>query len=245
MKAFFGYSENEFLPFSSNESEKQCPDCKLVKSFVDFRRNAARPDGLAFYCKACARRRDATSYRQRRNAAGHAVRERIEVPAGHLRCSLCESIKPSANFGRAPYQANGRSSWCKPCKAQRQRQSRFERLYGMTEQAVAELIDAQGGLCAICQYRPAVHVDHDHVTGVVRGVLCFPCNAALGHFKDRIDLLGRAQSYLETSTWQKSRVCTGVFRLTSPRRAARPSPTSSALLHLISSHRAAVTSPPA
>jgi hypothetical protein len=224
---------------------KTCPDCGLAKPAADYAQNAARPDGLAFYCKPCFNRRSAATYRRRRERQGFAVRQRAAVEPGMRQCAECREIKPESDFARNASQPSGLNCYCKPCNKRRQRASRFLLRYGLTEDALAELIESQGGVCAICQERPAVHVDHDHVTGVVRGVLCFPCNAALGLFEDRIDLLGRAQSYLETSTWQKSRVCTGVFRLTSPRRAARPSPTSSALLHLISSHRAAVTSPPA
>jgi hypothetical protein len=242
VNAFSGGCEDALLPFDSTEFTKECPDCHELKSAADFRRNAARPDGLAFYCKECARRRDAASYRARRLAAGHSVREGIELPEGHLRCSLCETIKTIAEFDRAPYQSNGRSSWCKPCKAKRQRQSRFQRLYGMSEHAVEGLIADQGGVCAICQYRTAEHVDHDHVTGEVRGVLCFPCNAALGHFKDRIDLLDRAAGYLRTATWQKPRVCNGVHRLSAPRAPVRPMASSSALSSLIASRRSSLPS---
>jgi len=157
---------------------------------------------------------------------------------------MCREAKPLSEFHLAPRQSSGRNCYCKPCRSQLERAKRFLREYGLTEDALTGLIAAQGGMCAICQYRPAIHVDHDHLTGAVRGVLCFPCNAALGHFKDRIDLLARAASYLETSTWQKSRVCTGVYRLTSPRPARRPLPTSSALPLLISSRRGGATSPP-
>jgi hypothetical protein len=34
------------------------------------------------------------------------------------------------------------------------------------------MVEQQGGVCALCRERPAQHVDHDHVTGRVRGVLC-------------------------------------------------------------------------
>lgn len=54
-----------------------------------------------------------------------------------------------------------------------------------------------GGMCAICRERPAEHVDHDHETGEVRGVLCFTCNVGLGNFRDRPDLLDKAVHYLE------------------------------------------------
>jgi hypothetical protein len=236
-------SQEYQLSFPENIS-RRCPDCGLEKPASEFRRNNSRPDGLSFYCKPCFKSRDAAGYRRRRNAQGHAVRERIDVPDGTKCCARCRDIKPLDAFALAPRQPGGRNCYCKDCNNARQRETHTLRKYGLSQQEVDELIESQGGVCAICQYRPAKHVDHDHVTGVVRGVLCFPCNAALGHFKDRIDLLMRAARYLETSTWQKSRICTGVFRLTSPRPARRPSSTSSALQHLISSHRAAVTSPP-
>ncbi|MEU7890254.1 endonuclease VII domain-containing protein [Microbispora bryophytorum] len=62
----------------------------------------------------------------------------------------------------------------------------------------------QGGRCAICdqflsdsQKRPAI--DHDHMTGVIRGLLCDPCNKGLGHFRDRLDVMRRAVEYLESA----------------------------------------------
>jgi hypothetical protein len=223
---------------------KKCPDCGEQKPVSEYGRNASRPDGLAFYCRPCFQRRAAATYRRKRQRAGHEVRERIVLPDGMLRCAACGEIKPKDSFALSAGQATGRNCYCKPCNNVKQSESWFRRKYGLTKQALAELIDSQGGFCAICRHRPALHVDHDHLTGEVRGVLCFPCNAALGHFKDRIDLLARAARYLETSTWQKSRVCTGVYRLTSPRLGRRPSSTSSALPLLISSRRGGATSPP-
>ena len=54
----------------------------------------------------------------------------------------------------------------------------------------------QGGVCAICQTNEPVHVDHDHVTGLVRGILCFNCNRGLGKLGDDPDLLRKALAYL-------------------------------------------------
>ena len=45
------------------------------------------------------------------------------------------------------------------------------------------MVEAQGGTCAVCDGKPE-HVDHDHETGKVRGVLCFNCNQALGNVRD-------------------------------------------------------------
>jgi hypothetical protein len=117
--------------------------------------------------------------------------------------------------------------------------------YGITAADYDAMVEAQGGLCALCNERKPQHVDHDRLTGRIRGVLCSCCNQGLGNFRDNVAALKAAIDYLETTTWQKSRVCTGVYRLTSPRPARRPSPTSSALPRLISSRRGAATSPPA
>jgi len=51
--------------------------------------------------------------------------------------------------------------------------------------------------CRTPPEKPAEHVDHDHDTGVVRGILCFTCNVALGNIKDRRDLLLGLVDYLE------------------------------------------------
>lgn len=49
-------------------------------------------------------------------------------------------------------------------------------------------------------------IDHCHVTGVIRGQLCFSCNTALGHFKDDIDVLKSALRYLESFRYRADMV---------------------------------------
>ncbi|MCW2679741.1 MAG: phage endonuclease [Frankiales bacterium] len=99
------------------------------------------------------------------------------------------------------------------------------------------MVGLQGGVCALCRERAPQHVDHDHMTGQVRGVLCSCCNQGLGNFRDRADVLRTAIDYLERTTWQRQQVSPGVYRVTSPRQAAARSRSSSELQHLISSRR--------
>lgn len=67
----------------------------------------------------------------------------------------------------------------------------------MTIDDLNAMLVTQDGVCAICLTAPAVHVDHDHRTGAVRGLLCFRCNAALGQLDDDPLVLRRAARYLE------------------------------------------------
>ena len=77
--------------------------------------------------------------------------------------------------------------------------------YGITRADYDAMLAAQGGGCAVCgataddPSRPrdrVLHVDHDHVTGKVRGLLCNQHNRAIGLFGDDAALMERAAAYL-------------------------------------------------
>ena len=61
------------------------------------------------------------------------------------------------------------------------------------------MLERQAGLCPICRrgLGDKPHVDHDHETGEVRGLLCFTCNVGLGNFGDDVERLRRGARYLE------------------------------------------------
>lgn len=65
------------------------------------------------------------------------------------------------------------------------------------------MLESQGGACAICGGPPPLgrnlYIDHDHLTGKVRGLLCHSCNSGLGMFKDHPDLLKVAAAYLDSN----------------------------------------------
>ena len=58
------------------------------------------------------------------------------------------------------------------------------------------MLGAQGGRCAACGQDEPKHVDHDHETGRVRGMLCFLCNQALGNVRDDVTRLQALIDYL-------------------------------------------------
>ena len=82
-----------------------------------------------------------------------------------------------------------------------QRNSYDRCLYGLPKGAREKMIEEQNGQCAICGNIPTtrrgLHIDHDHETGKVRGLLCHGCNTAIGSLGDDIELLRKAIMYLE------------------------------------------------
>ncbi len=109
------------------------------------------------------------------------------------------------------FGANGKS-YCASCRRdyqktrprdQREARRRFKlkSKYGMSIDQFNAILASQDGVCAICHRSNWDHngpsVDHDHVTGKVRGILCGPCNTGLGRFNDSIGLLSNATEYLK------------------------------------------------
>ena len=81
------------------------------------------------------------------------------------------------------------------------RKSRL-RKYGLSVEEADKIFAAQGNSCGICKSATTGnsrdwHVDHDHATGIVRGILCSGCNTGLGGFRDRVEFLHAAISYLQ------------------------------------------------
>ena len=80
----------------------------------------------------------------------------------------------------------------------------LRKTYGLTVEQYMAMAEAQGHVCKICG-KPetdkygALHVDHDHQTSTVRGLLCGQCNTALGKFRDDPALLRAAIAYLDAA----------------------------------------------
>ncbi len=71
------------------------------------------------------------------------------------------------------------------------------RKYGLSVVEREALLLSQGGRCAICGVDGRLSIDHDHASGIVRGLLCANCNFLIGHGKDSPALLRSAADYLE------------------------------------------------
>src|SRR2546423_9654877 len=184
---------------------KRCSRCRDFKSLTDFYRSGKSHDGRQSYCKPCVR----DDLRERAARKPRKLRKRVAAPPGSKHCHGCGLIKPLDAFCNNRRSGDGKAFYCKTCHNARSRET-LERLYGgsrhyhlmrrygIGDADVAAMIDAQDGKCLICvDALTKAHVDHDHVTGKVRGVLCFNCNAGLGKFGDNVEIVERALAYLK------------------------------------------------
>lgn len=143
----------------------------------------------------------------------------------HHRCNRCEKVKPLSGFSPSAEHRLGVRNTCKVCVSAaaiawreanpvKVLDAHFRRTFGISYEQYVEMAAAQGGVCAICGEEPTVEmgvksgrhgrraeprlvVDHNHMTGEVRGLLCHPCNVGIGMLKDDPDVLKKATRYLE------------------------------------------------
>lgn len=157
---------------------------------------------------------------------GRLAKARKACLVGMKICCKCRLTKDKSKFYRGSANTDGLNSACKSCSkssAKKNRQDnllrykeqdrirnitpkhRGERLlcnYGITLEKYDALLAEQGGVCAICKKEESskkkknLTVDHDHSTGVVRGLLCHQCNSGLGMFRDSSSLTQAATEYL-------------------------------------------------
>lgn len=126
-------------------------------------------------------------------------------------CGKCKEVKSQADFALHSHTKDRLRTWCRECmnaysKMRRSAagyQKKYDlKKYGLTLEQFNAMRGEQGHKCKICQTHEdhmlwnILYVDHDHVSGKVRGLLCSDCNKALGTFKDDPDLLESAKQYL-------------------------------------------------
>jgi hypothetical protein len=132
---------------------------------------------------------------------------------------VCKEVKSKSDFTKRSRSLDGLFSFCKPCQYTRNKQTRLNNIsqyrekgkvynrrkklksLGITEEKYNEIFESQNFVCAICKKeKDAVrdwHLDHNHNTGFVRGILCPQCNVMLGFAKDDSNTLRNAIEYLE------------------------------------------------
>jgi hypothetical protein len=140
---------------------------------------------------------------------------------GRKQCPTCGEYKTLTEYSPSKTHSYGVASICKTCMITVQsarysldyhRKRHLKVTYGLTEEEYNDRLTQQNNVCAVCgnpETRRAgrtvktignklmLHVDHNHTTGVVRGLLCSSCNQALGLLGDNPNRIRSLLSYLE------------------------------------------------
>jgi Recombination endonuclease VII len=172
---------------------QKCGRCKETKPAGEFSPSYRGKPGT--WCRSCF--------------AAHARGERITVTYPPRPCSVC-----GVEYIPKQVKIKNHKGYCsQACKeagfkaSGQRREGHLRRRYGITQADYDAKLAEQGGGCALCgvrpeelakgRYRTWLHVDHDHESGRVRGLLCPDHNLLLGRWGDDPAMLRRAADYIE------------------------------------------------
>lgn len=142
------------MPAHAEPTRLRCSRCKQVKGKTKFSRDSTRKNGYFPWCTEC----------QTKYALEHRQQDESAEPNGNT-CPVDDRIV------RGPKRRIYCSDRCKD------KVNHLRKRFGLTVQEFRAMVDAAEGRCPICQKRPTEwHIDHDHSTGLVMGVVCSACN---------------------------------------------------------------------
>lgn len=186
---------------------RTCTKCHRSFPLSGFYTNPKNRKITLSQCKMCVREISANR-REMLWASGKRNRKKPEYicePNGLRKCRVCAKEKELSSFPMS-MRPNGNKqifTRCKQCLYEHETwRKRFQK-YKLTKDSYQELLRSQGYGCAICgsttpkKNGKLLHVDHDHATGKIRGLLCSNCNVGLGNFEDKPERIRLALCYLE------------------------------------------------
>jgi len=141
-------------------------------------------------------------------------------------CRVCNIEKPRTDFVRNKAFSSGFDTICLICSREKVKQWRknnpekrklqlkresgkdynhnkhLKATYGISRDVYLEMFNKQNGCCAICNkhqinFKRRLHVDHNHITGKIRALLCNLCNSMIGTSQEDPEILTNAIKYLE------------------------------------------------
>ena len=186
---------------------KVCVGCSQRLSLDAFGKRSSSSDGKANRCVICMRSyKNAWQERnpEKRAKANQAYLNRMRVAEKPITstlksCSKCKAEKPLSAFYGNRKMKDGRNAQCAACSLDDKRR----RYYGISSSDFDAMWTSQEGKCPICTgslsgpQHNACAVDHNHITGKVRGLLCLRCNVGLGNLKDSAEICLSAAAYLK------------------------------------------------
>jgi len=109
----------------------------------------------------------------------------------HAYCKLCDKARASKYYYANKHTQRSKNTY---------RKGRLKYTYNITPEEYEKMFIQQKGCCAICinpcEQNKHLYIDHCHVTGKIRGLLCNNCNLGIGNLKHDISILQNAIKYL-------------------------------------------------
>lgn len=138
----------------AQSAQRKCKRCRKLKAASSFSNDVSRPDGKFPWCKSC---------QNESSVSGKFQDENAEVNG--FTCPMCD----------APIRGHVNRRFCSnSCK---DRVKSLKRKYNLEPAQYRAMVKNTGGRCPICKNRVRQwHVDHNHKTGLVMGVVCAACN---------------------------------------------------------------------
>src|SRR3990167_7429107 len=192
------------MPILSNMT-KTCTRCETTKQLEDFSPSKRGRLGIHSQCIDCGRSQKQVWYQKNRDIS-------IQRSAAYRR-EHPEWAKNADALHHSRY--NWREKFPEKAKklSSEQAQRRRFRKYGLTQAQYDQILCQQNEVCAACREVPSTSsvgqglnkyddfvVDHNHVTGKVRGLVCTNCNVALGMIRDNPSTARKLATYLEKNS---------------------------------------------
>lgn len=159
---------------------KRCTQCKELRLTSEFHRDKSRQFGLSDACKKCNKER-ASKYRKKN----------------------LQKARSSVNKSHKKYYKSKYENRVKEWRSKNKHRIYFyqtKHQYGITEELFKNLLLTQRNKCATClilfEGKIKACVDHNHLNGKVRGLLCKKCNSAIGFAQDDSKILERMADYV-------------------------------------------------
>lgn len=160
---------------------KRCLICDELKPLSEFHHSKNKPDGYRNDCKECRK-----------------IGRKVDICSLKMRCYTCNVLKDKNedNFHVSKKSKFGFRRLCKECHKVSQRTIHLSNRYNLTIDEYNNMFDKQDGKCLICNNNDKLFVDHNHLNGEIRGLLCNTCNGGIGYLKEDINILLNSIKYL-------------------------------------------------
>lgn len=142
-------------------------------------------------CKGCSIEKSIDEY--------YIQREGKTGPIYFSRCKSCNLIQNKKNYHKLSENQKKTRREKNPCNTFEWRQQyRLKTRFGLTMEDFSAMVIKQNNKCKICECEMDIpQIDHNHITGKVRHLLCKPCNTSLGLLKENINTLHNMISYIK------------------------------------------------